>query len=268
MNRRMRLSLVMRPVTLCLAVGLIFCVTVKCNLNPSIPSKPPIPTSIPVGTQFDASPAFQTPPTSDIPDETLTVGKPLSASTPTQRKIASQPSPKPSLTPYGELAAGKLLPTLAVGDPVTITFIHMVTSESGWGVGNTGSLIDRILRTNDGGESWWDVSPPEAAPAEGEGKRAEVFSLDNVTAWAAYEPYEIIWFTKDGGKTWGESGTDYAGYVGAKLFILHCAGRPLAASFGKILSIQAIMMSCNPSIKLAWFLLTGIQVGLLETVGE
>jgi len=75
--------------------------------------------------------------------------------------------------------------------------------------------MDRIFRTNDGGESWWDITPPEAGPAEGEVKRAEAFFLDNDSAWAAYEPYETIWFTKDGGKTWGKSVTDYSGTVGA-----------------------------------------------------
>ena len=166
MNRSMRRTMVRRPITLCLAVGMIFCVTINCNLFSFMPTITPIPTRIPDGIQNEPIPTSQTPLTSDNPDETLTVGKPISTSTPTLRKSASQPTSKPTLTPLGELVPGKLLPTLETGDPVTITLIHMVTSASGWGVGNTGSLMDRIFRTNDGGESWWDITPPEAGPAE------------------------------------------------------------------------------------------------------
>jgi photosystem II stability/assembly factor-like uncharacterized protein len=94
----------------------------------------------------------------------------------------------------------------------------MLTNESGWGVGNAGGPTDRILQTNDGGESWWDVSPPIAGSGEGESKRAEAFFLDGNNAWVTYEPYETIWFTKDGGLTWEESGTDYPGYLGAEFW--------------------------------------------------
>ena len=217
MNRRMSRTLVTRPVILCLAAGVIFCTIINCNLFSSIATISPKQTSIPVDTQSDAVPTIPTSPESYEPDETFTVGT-LPTSIPTPRKSTSQPTPIQPLTPLGERAPEELLNTVRAGEPVTITFIHMVTSESGWGVGNTGGTSGRILRTDDGGESWWDVSPPEAGPVEGEVKRAEIFVLDNNTAWVGYEPYETIWFTKDGGKTWGESGTDTAGYGGAKFW--------------------------------------------------
>ncbi|MCJ7660458.1 MAG: hypothetical protein MUO67_15025 [Anaerolineales bacterium] len=217
MNRRMSLTLVTRLVIWCLAAGMIFCTIINCNLFSSIATITPIQTSIPVDTKNNAVPTIPTSPASYEPDETFTVGT-LPTSIPKPRKSTSQPTPIQPLTPLGERAPEELLNTVRAGEPVTITFIHMVTSESGWGVGNTGRTSGHILRTDDGGESWWDVSPPEAGPVEGEEKRAETFVLDNNTAWVGYEPYETIWFTKDGGKTWGESGTDTAGYGGAKFW--------------------------------------------------
>jgi photosystem II stability/assembly factor-like uncharacterized protein len=98
---------------------------------------------------------------------------------------------------------------------VTITFIQMVSAAQGWALGNIGDPSDHVLRTADGGNTWWDISPPEATP-QGDGeKRAEAFFLDSETAWVIYNPYEIIWQTMDGGMTWEPSISAYTGLLGA-----------------------------------------------------
>ena len=218
MNGRMNRTLVTRHPALLLAAGVFICAIISCNLYSSIETNKPEQTSIPVDTQNDTIPISQASPTSFGSSETSAVGNTPATSTPTPRKSTSQPTPNPTITPSVELAPEKLLQALRAGEPVTITFIRMVTSESGWGVGNIEGTSDYILRTNDGGESWWDVSPPEAGSAEGGVIRAEVFALDNNRAWVSYEPYETIWFTKDGGKTWGESDTNTPGYIGARFW--------------------------------------------------
>jgi photosystem II stability/assembly factor-like uncharacterized protein len=218
MNGRMSRTLVTRSTALLLAAGVIFVAIINCNLFSSIETNKLEQTSIPVDTQNDTMPISQASPTSFGSSETSAVGNTPAASTPTPRKNTSQPTPNPTITPSVEPAPEKLLPVLKAGEPVTITFIRMVTSESGWGVGTTWGNVDHILRTNDGGESWWDVSPPDPGPVEGGVIRAEVYVLDNESAWVGYEPYETIWFTKDGGKTWGESGIDTPGYIGARFW--------------------------------------------------
>jgi photosystem II stability/assembly factor-like uncharacterized protein len=85
----------------------------------------------------------------------------------------------------------------------------MFTETGGWGVESSG----HIVRTNDGGSTWQDVTPPQ-----GTYKTGGFFARDANTAWAA--PYQtscyiencpatptstIIWRTVDGGKNWRPS---------------------------------------------------------------
>lgn len=95
------------------------------------------------------------------------------------------------------------------GEDVTLTLIRMIDDKTGWGVGNDGS-DDHILRTQDGGQFWLDITPHEPASLSGNtGKRALSFFLDDNHAWTTYYPEEdfqfepsSIWYTTDGGDSW------------------------------------------------------------------
>ncbi len=121
----------------------------------------------------------------------------------------------PTSTPTVELSELKpVIEHLEEGEIVTITSIKMINDMTGWGVGNDGN-DDHILRTQDGGDSWLDITPLELASLSvGIGKRAMSFFLDDDHGWVTYYPsqefqYEpsSVWYTSDGGASWEESST-------------------------------------------------------------
>lgn len=114
-----------------------------------------------------------------------------------------------------ELLTGPPIARLNLGDSVTITFIHMITEHIGWAIGRGSTPEDHILRTEDGGHTWLDVTPPEHELAgEEQAKDAQAFFLDTDQAWVIYRPrapfprapeIPIVWRTLDGGGSWEPS---------------------------------------------------------------
>jgi photosystem II stability/assembly factor-like uncharacterized protein len=101
------------------------------------------------------------------------------------------------------------IPRLAPGTALTVTSIHMLDASNGWGLGGVGGQGDHVLRTSDGGQTWTDVTPPEASDPV---MTALGFFLDDQTAWVIYasagrRPPEtaVTWRTLDGGTTWQAS---------------------------------------------------------------
>lgn len=134
--------------------------------------------------------------------------------TPTATTIASPTSIPPSPTVFPEIAESEgVIPHLQPGELVDITTIHMFDPGNGWAIGGLGGEEDHILRTQSGGETWEDVTPPEPVGIGGEesGKSAIGFFLDTEMAWVTYEntgffleepAVPVVWFTRDGGQTW------------------------------------------------------------------
>lgn len=98
------------------------------------------------------------------------------------------------------------------GDPVPLVRIEMFDDRTGWGIAGEEGQNHHILRTQDGGRTWIDVTPPELASlVEGLGKPAGGFFLNRDTAWVSYDDYQFdrrlpgsvrLWRTVDGGHTW------------------------------------------------------------------
>ena len=93
------------------------------------------------------------------------------------------------------------------GSPVVLSEIHMLTDALGWAFTET---EPHVLRTQDGGATWIDVTPPERSTAPGEAKRsASGYFLDPYLAWVVYFPEQFVggpetldglsgWWTTDG----------------------------------------------------------------------
>jgi len=158
-------------------------------------------------------------PTSQGVTETQPV--PISA-TPTGLGQALTAAPAPTQTPAATVEPattpepaspppGAPLPALVAGQPVTLTVVKLVDETSGWAIGyGTGdAAYDHLLVTADGGQTWRDVSPPEARAAEPAGRAAVAYFQDTQTAWASYfgrdiapDSAALVWRTHDGGATW------------------------------------------------------------------
>lgn len=99
------------------------------------------------------------------------------------------------------------IPMLRPGQPLKFANIYMMDKQTGWGI----EVEGHIVHTNDGGNSWKDVTPPNS---NGIYQSGGFFALDADTAWAT--PYQdscysgacansaadALWHTTDGGETW------------------------------------------------------------------
>ena len=109
------------------------------------------------------------------------------------------------------------IPPLTVGDPLTITSIHMITRQGGWAIGGDQDPGDHVLRTLDGGETWVDVTPLEPGESAIPVRKVVVGSFPNLDqALVVYYPHEFyggdasvgVWWTEDGGTTWARGDHD------------------------------------------------------------
>lgn len=103
---------------------------------------------------------------------------------------------------------------LPAGAAAMLSEIHMSDVSSGWAIGGgSDGSRNHILHTQDGGQTWADVTPPEQRGEEGQAKVAAGAFADSRTAWViyAYQQFHIIpaapvvWSTHDGGQTWAAS---------------------------------------------------------------
>ncbi len=131
--------------------------------------------------------------------------------TPTEQVLAATP---PAVTKTAAPPLGGPLPALAAGQPVTLTVVKLLDATNGWAIGyGLGDIAyDHILVTADGGQTWRDVSPPEARAGEPAGRAAVAYFQDAQTAWATYfgrdiapDSAALVWRTTDGGATWQPS---------------------------------------------------------------
>jgi len=153
---------------------------------------------------------------------------------PTQTVIlipTQKPNPTPSATLTGTdtppilPAPYSLTPTLTSaamahfvpGQKIDIMYIDMVDVNQGWGIGGLNKASDHVFRTQDGGQTWRDVTPPQPAPDASATITALGYFLNAVTAWVAYgpspesggmPPFIQVWKTNDGGGTWSYSSID------------------------------------------------------------
>lgn len=104
---------------------------------------------------------------------------------------------------------------LAGGTSLNLYSIQMLDASHAWGIGGDGANADHILRSEDGGKTWVDVTPPEKAPTEPDAKAAVGFFPDFQIAWVIYYSSSfsadptvlkpVVWHTVDGGMNWTSS---------------------------------------------------------------
>ncbi|MBM3144382.1 MAG: hypothetical protein FJ010_05280 [Chloroflexi bacterium] len=146
--------------------------------------------------------------------ESAPQGLPAPASAPTILPSATQAAPPiPSTLPTAAIPSGPTIQGVTSSERITITTIHMLDEQAGWGVGNQGGS-DHILFTTDGGLTWDERTPPEPASTDpAQTKTARVYFADDHLAWTIYTPTggpppigdQYVWYTRDGGQNWQAS---------------------------------------------------------------
>ena len=110
-------------------------------------------------------------------------------------------------TPYPDTPAPPAIAAPPVESPALLE-IHFVNELDGWGVSESW-----IVRTNDGGITWYNVTPAEV---EEVGSAVETFILDKDHAWIQKPDFNnfpnngLLYHTADGGLTWTISSTPFS----------------------------------------------------------
>ena len=111
-------------------------------------------------------------------------------------------------TPYPDTPAPPAIAAPPVEAPALLE-IHFLNELDGWGVSEAW-----LVRTNDGGLTWYNVTPPDV---EEIGAAVETFILDNEHAWIQKPDFNnfpnngLLYHTADGGLTWTISSTPFSG---------------------------------------------------------
>ncbi len=107
-----------------------------------------------------------------------------------------------------QLFSRPILPMMD-GQALVIERIEMIDAQSGWAVGGAGTHQDHVLRTNDGGVTWRDVSPPAIRSLLIIPARTSGFFDDRDNAWIVYNDGAEVWRTSDGGQSWTSAQVDF-----------------------------------------------------------
>lgn len=131
--------------------------------------------------------------------------------TPEVLELAASPTPPVNLPKPPATAASTVAPTpTSVPTAAPLAFpvvtapalqtIHMLDAHNGWALSS-----QLILRTQDGGKTWYNVTMPEVTDVSA----ARWFVLDAQTAWVTLpsmdNPATLIYHTTDGGLSWAQS---------------------------------------------------------------
>lgn len=116
---------------------------------------------------------------------------------------------EPTLAPYSpDTPSPPVLDAPLVEAPALVS-IHFVNSLDGWGVTDT-----QVVRTNDGGITWYDLTPPGVTET---GYGVYTVALDASHFWMQFPDFEnypnngTLYRTADGGFTWSSVETPFSG---------------------------------------------------------
>lgn len=110
-------------------------------------------------------------------------------------------------TPFPDTPAPVAIDAAPVEEPAFVS-VDFLNELDGWGVTET-----QIVRSNDGGTTWYNVTPPDVAET---GFGVGIFVLDNDHAWVQKPDYNnypnggTLYVTNDGGLTWSTSRTPFS----------------------------------------------------------
>ncbi len=180
-----------------------------CNLaSPAASALPPSATPA-VSTSTPGSPTV-VPPTAIVPTDSPTAPQPSDTPLPATDTPSSPTLPPPTSIP------GSAIRHFAAGQKIDITSIRMIDANQGWGIGGLSQASDHVFRTQDGGKSWHDVTPPQPSPGPGTQLQAVAAFRDASSAWVMYsagvsgqvQASALMWRTLDGGATWQSAAVD------------------------------------------------------------
>lgn len=160
---------------------------------------PPSPTAAPPTIQPSLTPL---PPT-----ETATPPEPT--------EVIPTPIPNEDLSTLGEP-----FPLLPEGYEIDIKQVEMLDEDFAWGLAPGGDGIYHVLRSDDGGKNWREITPPQPLTSSSAWLYPAVNFSDAEHGWVSYQYTDLIWTTKDGGATWQATRSEDIGTLGGMIHSL------------------------------------------------
>lgn len=123
--------------------------------------------------------------------------------------VSPAPAVEATLAPYAPDTPSPAQIDAPLVEAPALTSIQFFNALDGWGVS-----VTQILRTNDGGITWYNVSPPDVVSA---GYQASLALVDNAHAWVLLPVSETdptrgtLYRTSDGGLSWNAFPAPFAG---------------------------------------------------------
>ena len=103
---------------------------------------------------------------------------------------------------------------LSLGEALEIRRVDMVSSTDGWALGGLADGADHVLRSQDGGLHWLDVSPPDRAlQSEDPWSARGLMTGLGEDRWVVFgqsppsetSPDIVVWHSRDAGQSWTPS---------------------------------------------------------------
>lgn len=168
-----------------LLLALIFIMLTGCNRPSPEPKQLPTDTEIPPAKISATAPPIQA---TDTPQPDIT---------------DTEPAPAEPTIDITQALQGDVIPLLPAGTEITLHEIHMVNELAGWAIAVADSDTEHILRTEDSGDTWQDVTPAQPLASDTGGFNPVNLGIwDADTAWAMFAGSDLIWATDNGGGDW------------------------------------------------------------------
>ncbi len=153
-----------------------------------------------------------------IPDDATDVPPNEEVPVPTAEDPTPQPPP-PTEEIALDLGANRIsmLNTLR---EYTFREVALLDSSFGWGIAVDPFGIGHILRTDDGGLNWAEITPPEPIQDDLTWFYPSATFIDSNHGFAAYEHSDLVWSTTNGGKSWHPVRLDFTSYLGVMIYSL------------------------------------------------
>jgi photosystem II stability/assembly factor-like uncharacterized protein len=208
----------------CAGIASLALVAAACAPGTAAP-----PTSAPTAAVIATNSAPATATTAGSPAGPATAVPATATVAPVASQTAGPTAADTAATPAGTATpVANPIAHLKAGQAITITTIHMLDANTGWATGGLANIGDHVLTTADGGQTWHDVTPPQAAPTSDQVQPVAATLVVNgaSNAWVIYGSYQpappatnIFWRTTDGGQTWlASQPIDLAGIGAADFF--------------------------------------------------
>ncbi len=124
---------------------------------------------------------------SSIPPQVTATVQPAG---PTAAVTATLPPSGPTAVPP-TVVPGSAIAHMGAGLSFDVGYVHMVDATHGWAIGGLAQAEDHAFTTQDGGQTWRDVTPPEPVPAAGTKLGATGYFSDASHGWVAFAPTQL-----------------------------------------------------------------------------